>query len=136
MTKELWINLPVKNVEKARNFFIEIGFKSDEKHETATSAAIMVGSKNIVVMLFEENQLQGFLQNELTDTTKSNEMMISFDAETTEEVDETAKKVATAGGNVFAPPANIQGWMYGFAFADLDDHRWNMLFMDMSKMKR
>jgi len=60
--------------------------------------------------------------------------LISIDAESREEVDEWAKKVTAAGGNVFAQPAENQGWMYGCAFADLDGHRWNVLYMDMSKM--
>ena len=33
-----------------------------------------------------------------------------------------------------ASPAESQGWMYGCAFADPDGHRWNVLYMDMSKM--
>ena len=61
-------------------------------------------------------------------------MMISFDAESREEVDEMARKVFEAGGNIFGEPAEIQGWMYGFAFTDLDGHRWNQLYMDFSKM--
>ena len=62
------------------------------------------------------------------------EVLISFDAESREEVDETARKVFEAGGTVFSKLAEIQGWMYGFAFADLDGHRWNMVFMDFSKL--
>jgi len=26
--------------------------------------------------------------------------------------------------------------MYGFAFADLDGHRWNQVYMDFSKMPK
>lgn len=137
MTKELWINLPVKNAEKSRDFFTQIGFRLNEQYgNSATTASLFVGSKNFVLMLFDEKTLEGFMQNKLTDTAQSNEVMFSFDAESREEVDETAKKVAAAGGNVYAPPSEIQGWMYGFAFADLDGHRWNMLYMDMSKLQR
>ena len=62
--------------------------------------------------------------------------MISFDAESPEEVDETARKVFDSGGKIFSEPAEIQGWMYGFAFADLDGHRWNQIYMDYSKMPK
>ena len=64
----------------------------------------------------------------------SSEILISIDAENKGEVDALAKKVEEAGGTVFAPPAESQGWMYGCAFADLDGHRWNSLFMDFSKL--
>ena len=46
---------------------------------------------------------------------------------------ETVQMGEEAGGDVFAPPADNQGWMYGFAFKDPDGHRWNQLYMDRSK---
>ena len=84
-------------------------------------------------MLFEESTFENFVQNEITDTKSSSEILISIDAESRAEVDAFAKKVVEAGGLVFAKPAEIQGWMYGCGFADLDGHRWNMLYMDLSK---
>ena len=30
----------------------------------------------------------------------------------------------------------LLGWMYGFGFCDIDGHRWNVLYMDMSKMPK
>ncbi|TWR30604.1 extradiol dioxygenase [Mucilaginibacter pallidiroseus] len=138
MTKELWINLPVKDVKRSRNFFTAIGFsfKNSPGGNTETSAALVVGSKGIIVMLFEEKQIRHFMQNELTDTSTSNEVMLSFDAESPEEVDEVARKVEAAGGVVFAQPADIQGWMYGCAFTDPDGHRWNSLYMNPEKMPK
>ena len=134
MPKELWINLPVKDVKKSKEFFTRIGFTPEETHETADMTCVKVGEKNIAVLLFAEETLKGFMKNEISDTRAGSEMMISFDAESREEVDETARKVWDAGGNVFSEPAEIQGWMYGFAFADLDGHRWNQVYMDFSKM--
>lgn len=137
MTREIWINLPVKNVAVSKAFFSQLGFKFNTQHgDTAESACMIVGEKNVAVMLFEENMLKKFLQNEITDTSKTNEVMLSFDAESKEEIDEMAKKAEAAGANVFSKPEEIQGWMYGFAFADPDGHRWNMLYMDMSKMPK
>jgi predicted lactoylglutathione lyase len=72
---------------------------------------------------------------EMNDTAKTAQMLISFDAESKDEIDELAQKVKDAGGKVFAEPAENQGWMYGFAFADPDGHRWNGLYMDFSKLK-
>lgn len=134
MTKDLWINLPVKDVKKSKEFFTRLGFMPEEANETADMSCVKVGEKNIAVLLFAEETLKGFMKNEISDTSKGSEMMISFDAESREEVDETASKVFDAGGTIFAEPAEIQGWMYGFAFTDLDGHRWNQLFMDFSKM--
>lgn len=134
MTKQIWLNLPVKEVAKSKAFFSKIGFSFNEEHDTPSSTCMVVGEGNFVVMLFEESLFEGFSQNKITDTKASSEILISIDAESKEEVDTLAKKVQEAGGNVFAPPAESQGWMYGCGFADLDGHRWNVLFMDFSKL--
>lgn len=136
MTKDLWINLPVKDVTKAKDFFIAIGFKLNEgPGNSENSAAIKIGGKNIILMLFEENYFKQISQNNLTDTSKSSEVLFSFDAENEQEVKDIAEKVEKAGGIVFSKPAKFQGWMYGCAFCDLDGHRWNVLHMDFSKLK-
>jgi predicted lactoylglutathione lyase len=134
MTKQIWLNLPVKNVAKAKDFFWKIGFSFNEQHDTPGSTCMVVGEANFVVMLFEQALFATFSQNELTDTQSGSEILISIDAESKEEVDALAAKVTEAGGTVFSPPAESQGWMYGFGFADLDGHRWNVLYMDFSKL--
>jgi len=134
MTKQIWLNLPVKNVAKAKDFFWKIGFSFNEQHDTPSSTCMVIGEGNFVVMLFEELLFKSFTQNELTDTHSGSEILISIDAENKEEVDALAEKVKDAGGTVFSPPAESQGWMYGFGFADLDGHRWNVLYMDFSKL--
>ncbi|MDI1256096.1 MAG: extradiol dioxygenase [Flavobacterium sp.] len=132
MSKEIWLNLPVKNIEKSKNFFKNLGYSFNSPKDNENMACLMIGE--CVVMLFEENTLKTFMQNEITDTSKSSEIMISIGAESREEVDNFAENAAAAGGNVFAKPAEIQGWMYGCAFADLDGHRWNALYMNQEKM--
>lgn len=134
MANQIWLNLPVKDVAKSKVFYSKIGFTFNEEHDTPKSTCMLVGVNKFVIMLFEENLFVDFSQNELTDTKTSSEILISIDAQDKEEVNELAKKVAAAGGIVFAPPAESQGWMYGCAFADLDGHRWNSLFMDFSKL--
>src|SRR5664279_771956 len=132
MTKEIWINLPVKDVKKSKTFFTSIGFSLNPNYSNGDeSACITVGTKNIVVMLFKEEQLKKFTQHEIADTKAGTEVLFSFDAESEKEVDEIAKKVVEAGGTLYSKPASVQGWMYGCAFIDLDGHRWNALHMDM-----
>jgi uncharacterized protein len=135
MIKEIWINLPVKDVAKSREFFTRIGFSLNTEHgNNDEMACLEVGEKKTVVMLFAENTFKGFTKNELANTKLATEVLFSFGAESIEEVDETARKVFDAGGRIFSEPAEMNGWMYGFAFEDLDGHRWNQVFMDMSKM--
>jgi len=135
MIKEVWLNLPVKDVARSKQFFASLGFSFNLNFgDSSESVALMIGSKNVIVMLFEESLFKKFSQNELTDTSKSSEILVSIDAETKAEVDEMARKAEVAGGKVFGKPSEIEGWMYGCGFTDLDGHRWNVLYMDISKM--
>jgi uncharacterized protein len=135
MTKELWINLPVKDTNISKEFFTKLGFSFNPRFSSNNEiACITIGTKNINVMLFKEAAFIGFTKNKLADTSQATEVLFSIDAESREEVDEMAKKAADAGGTIFSKPAESQGWMYGCAFADPDGHRWNVLYMDMSKM--
>jgi predicted lactoylglutathione lyase len=137
MTKELWINLPVKDVKKSREFFTKLGFTQNTKFpETEQMSSLFVGTKNLVIMLCAEAVFQDFTRNNIPNAKQGTEVLFSFDAETRQEVDELAEKVKTAGGTIWGAPGENQGWMYGFGFADLDDHRWNVLYMDMSKMPK
>ena len=135
MTKDIWFNLPVKDVARSRDFFTKLGFTFNDK-QGIDPACMLVGEKKVVVMLFREEMIKGFMRQEVTDTKFSNEMLISIYAESRSEVDQLAQKAKDAGGLVFAEPGESQGWLYGCGFADPDGHRWNVLFMDMEKMPK
>ncbi len=134
-TKQIWLNLPVKDVNRSKVFFESLGFTfNTENGDTPVSKCMLVGEHNMVIMLFEENTFKSFTRNELIDTNKGTEVLISIDAENSEDVDVLADKVERAGGIVFGKPGWNQGWMYGCGFSDLDGHRWNVLYMDISKL--
>jgi uncharacterized protein len=134
-TKQIWLNLPVKDVNQSKVFFESLGFTFNSKNgDTPVSKCMLVGDHHIAIMLFEENTFKSFTRNELCDTNKGTEILISIDAENPEEVDILADKAEKAGGIVFGKPDWNQGWMYGCGFSDLDGHRWNVLYMDLSKL--
>jgi predicted lactoylglutathione lyase len=135
MAKQFWINLPVKDIKKSKDFFTKLGFRFNTKHgNSENSVCLLVGESNIVVMLFNEPTFKGFTNNEIADTKQGTEVLLSIDAQSKEEVDEMARKAVEAGGKTNHKPAPMQGWMYGAVFTDIDGHRWNVLYMDMSKM--
>jgi len=134
MAKEFWLSLPVKDVKKSKAFFTQLGFSFNDKYSSDTSACLLVGEKHVVVMLFEEPSFKGFINREIADTAQGTEVLLSFDAQSKEEADEIAKKVVAAGGKTTHKPSEMKGGMYGFVFSDIDGHRWNVLYMDMSKM--
>lgn len=137
MTKELWINLPVKDVHRSREFYKQIGFKINPNHpENDQMGAFQVGEKEIGLMLFPEEQFREFSNDDIPDPANGTSALFSFDAESPEEVDEIARKAKAAGGTIYGEPGEKDGWMYGCGFIDLDGHRWSVLYMDMSKMPK
>ena len=136
MTKQFWLNLPVKDVAKSKMFFSALGFTLNQHMGGSDSACFLIGEQNAVLMLFPEAQMESFMQARISDVRAGSEMLMSFDAESREEVDQIAEIAARNGGTVFSAPTEIQGWMYGCGFSDPDGHRWNVLFMDMDKMPK
>ena len=137
MVKEFWMNLPVKDLAKSREFFTKLGFSFKEHPGMSDRlASLIVGEKGVMVNLFPEATFKSFTRNGIADISQGTEALFSFDAESREEVDEITNKAKEAGGTVYAGPGESQGWMYGSGFTDLDGHRWNILFMDMSKMPK
>jgi len=137
MIREFWINLPVKDLKRSKNFFTQLGFSFKPlPGNREDSACLILGSKNVQVMLFEEAAFRSFTDSEVSDPVKGNEVLFSIDAETAEEVNDLAKIAEKAGGKIFAEPGEKEGWMYGCGFIDPDGHRWNILHMDESKMHK
>ena len=137
MAKEMWLNFGVDDLIKSREFYQAIGFKIMEQHANNNQmVGLVIGQQKVAVMLFPNSMFGGFIQNSVTETAKSNEILMSFDAESSEEVDALIALVEKAGGKVYGKPGWTQGWMYGAGFCDLDGHRWNILHMDMSKMPK
>lgn len=132
MSQDIWINLPVKNVEKSTAFFNEIGFHAVSVG--SERAKLTIGQTTI--LLFPDTAFEKFTGSTIADTSRSAEVIFSIGADSREEVDAFIQKVEVAGGSIFGKPSENEGWMYGAGFADLDGHRWNLLYMDESKMPK
>ena len=137
MQNELWLNLASKNLEKAKEFFIKLGFEMNEAHKAPHMVSMFVGNKKMVINLFKEELFKGFIGGQtVTDTMASNEILFSIGAGSPAEVDQMAARALEAGGKLYGKPGYKDGWMYGCGFSDLDGHRWNVLYMDMSKLPK
>ena len=133
--KQFWINLPVKTLNKSKEFFTKMGFTFNKKRDTPTSTCMLLGEKGVVVMLFDEPTFRNFINNEAI-SKSATEVLLSIDAQSKEEVDAMARKAVEAGGTSGHRPYEMKGYMYGCVFTDIDGHRWNVLYMDMSKMPK
>lgn len=129
MTKQIWGNLPVNDINQTIDFYNKLGFKVDENHFDGNHiASIAVGESKFVICFFPKAPFKVAINGEVADTAQGNEVIFTLSAESQAEVDEWAAKVKGIGGKVFAEPKAFQG-MYGCGFADPDGHKFNVLFM-------
>jgi uncharacterized protein len=132
MARRIFINLPVKDLQKSMEFFSELGFTFNPKF-TDDKAACMVISDSIYSMLITEEFFKTFTKKAISDARKTTEVLIALDATCRQEVDDIVAKAVRAGGATYMKPQD-HGWMYGHSFADLDGHQWEILFMDESAL--
>jgi predicted lactoylglutathione lyase len=131
MAMQTFINLPVKDLTKATEFFTAIGFSFDPEF-TDENATRMIVSDDTSVMLAVEPFFKGFIEpQEIVDTSRSREVVVGLSAESREQVDELAEKAVAAGGQALGEPDD-QGFMYMRGFRDLDGHQWSFIYMDLS----
>ena len=129
MQKQIFVNIPVKDLGKSIEFFTKLGFTFDEKF-TDEKATCMIIGENIFAMLLVENFYKNFTNKQIIDAHKNNEFLIGLTAENREEVDEIYNKAITAGGTI-SNNAYDYGWTYGKSFQDLDGHIWEVFFLDL-----
>lgn len=129
MTTQIFVNLPVKDLERSKKFFGALGYSFDQRF-TDENATCLVISDTICAMLLVEPFFKQFTKKEITDTGKANEAILALSVESRERVDELAAKAVAAGG-VEPKAAEDQGFMYSRGFQDPDGHLWEVFYMDM-----
>ena len=130
MTRQIFVNLPVKNLNKSIEFFTRLGFTFNPQF-TDENATCMIVDENIFVMLLVDKYFKTFMPKEICDTSKSAEVLVALSFDSRAEVDAMVAKAIAAGGSTYKEP-NDMGFMYQHGFQDLDGHLWEIFFMEES----
>ena len=133
MTTQIFVNLPVKDLNRTVEFFKRLGFTFNPQF-TDENATCMIINDNIFVMLLVEKFFKTFTKKEICDTTKDTEVIIALSTESREKVDEMMQHVFEAGGKESREPQD-HGWMYGRSFQDINGHLWEIIYMDEKALK-
>jgi len=134
MATKIFVNLPVKNLDRSVEFFTKLGFSFNPQF-TDETATCMVVSEDIFVMLLTEAKFKEFTPNAICDATKSTEVLVCLSSESREEVDKMIRNAVAAGGTTYSEPQDY-GFMYGHSFQDLDGHIWETVFMEPSAVNQ
>jgi predicted lactoylglutathione lyase len=133
MAKQIFINLPVRDLQKSKAFYEAIGAVNNPQFSDATSAC-MVLSDTIFVMLLTHEKWAFFTRKPISDARQASEVMLALSADGRLAVDTMTKAAGAQGGKADVNPVQDLGFMYGRSFEDPDGHIWEAFHMDMSRM--
>jgi predicted lactoylglutathione lyase len=117
MAAQIFVNLPVKNLNQSVAFFTKLGYAFNPQFTNET-AACMIGSDDIFVMLLTEDMFKTFTPKAICDATKSTEVLMGLSSASRKEVDEMVSKAVAAGGTTYNEPQD-HGFMYGHGWPHL-----------------
>jgi predicted lactoylglutathione lyase len=132
--KQVFINLPVKDVEKSMNFYTQLGFTNNPQFSDE-NAKCMVWSEHIFVMLLTHQKFATFTTKPIANTKSNLAGLFSLSADSLAELNNIVTNGIKAGGT---EPNEIRdyGFMQQRTIEDFDGHTWEIFFMDMSKFPK
>lgn len=128
--KQIFVNLPVQDLKKSVEFFTKVGFEFDANF-TDESATCMIIGENIYAMLLVEERFQSFISKKISNAADTTEVIVALSVDSREQVDSIVQAALDAGAKPSNEPQD-HGFMYGWSFQDLDDHLWEVSYMDLS----
>ncbi|MGL6129839.1 VOC family protein [Chryseobacterium artocarpi] len=129
---QIYVNLPVKDIQKTRAFWTTLGFPINEQFSDDKAVCVVMKEDHIYTMFLKEEFFQTFTNRPYAkgDTTQ---VLLAIGVDSREEVDWIVNTALENGGSKYSESMD-HGWMYQSAFADIDGHQWEVMHADMSKL--
>ena len=128
MATQIFMNLPVKDLDRSVQFFTALGFTFNADY-TDENATCMVINDDAYVMFLVEKFFKTFTSKEIVDATSATEAIMAFSVDSRDAVDQMVEKALGAGGTE-SQPVQDYGFMYSHSFQDPDGHLWEVMWMD------
>lgn len=134
MAIKIFVNLPVKDLNKSKEFFTRIGFTINPNFTDETAACVVI-TEDIYAMILTHTKFKEFTKKEIADATKTTEVLTCLSFDYKEKVNELMDKALQAGGTE-TRDAMDYGFMFGRSFNDLDGHIWEVIWMDPAAVNK
>jgi predicted lactoylglutathione lyase len=128
--RKLFVNIPVRDLQRSIDFFEALGFTFNTQFTDATATSMLVG-EDAYFMLLTTEKFKEFSKRPVSDPQKETGALFAISVNSRDEVDALVKKAFAAGGSHAADPQD-HGFMYAWSFYDLDGHHWEVFWMDPS----
>lgn len=126
--KSIFVNLPIKDIKKTRDFWTKLGFSFNEQFSDDRALCLVLNDGLIYSMLITHEMFSTFTNRPITDSSTT-QVLTAIQVDSREEVDRIVKLALENGGTRYRESAD-HGWMYYDTFADLDGHQWEVMFTD------
>src|SRR5688572_12611529 len=126
--RQIFVNLPVKDLERSKKFFQTLGFGIDPQFTDDKAACVVVEQGTIHVMLLTEPFFKTFTPRAIVDAKRNTEVLVCLSCASDQAVKDLVAKAAKAGGKPVRE-AKDHGFMYEHAFEDPDGHIWELVHM-------
>jgi predicted lactoylglutathione lyase len=126
--RKLFVNIPVRDLQRSIDFFETLGFTFNTQFTDATATCMLVG-EDAYFMLLTTDKFRDFSKRPVGDAQKETNALFAISVDSREEVDALVNKAINAGGSHAADPQD-HGFMYAWSFYDLDGHHWEVFWMD------
>lgn len=127
MHKQLFLNLPVADVDKSLAFYQALGYSPNPQF-TGDGASCVTINDTIALMLLPHDKFRQFSPKEICDTSKALQVLLTLTCESRAEVDTMVAR-ALANDGATHDQAEDFGFMYTHSFMDPDGHGWGLAHM-------
>ena len=127
MSTQIFVNLPVKDLQRSVGFFSKLGYTFDPQY-TDENATCMIIADNIFAMLLVKPFFESFISKPVADAHKTAEVILALSADSRTAVDVLVDKAIAAGAGEPRPTQDL-AFMYQRGFEDLDGHLWEVFHM-------
>ena len=135
MSRMIFVNLPVSDLQRSRAFLEALGAVNEPRF-TDETAACMTFSETIHVMILTHDKFRQFTPRAVADANSGSEVLICLSADSRESVDTAVERAEANGGTADPSPKQDYGVMYGRSVADPDGHIFEIMWMDPAAAER
>lgn len=130
--KSIFVNLPINDVNKTREFWSKLGFSFNEQFSDDKALCLVLNDGLIYSMLIKEEFFAIFTNRPISDRSTT-QVLTAIEVESREKVDELVNLAILNGATRYRDNTD-HGWMYYDTFADIDGNQWEIMFIDKSQL--
>jgi predicted lactoylglutathione lyase len=128
----IWVNLPIKDIQKTRDFWTKLGFGFNENFSDEKALCLILKEENIYAMLITHEFFSTFTNRPIADGSTT-QVLNAIQVDSVNTVNKIVSTALANGGTRYKE-AQDHEWMYYDTFADIDGHQWEIMYADYSKI--